>query len=218
MPETRQHLVVLVDLDRTLYPPETSLQEAGDRLLNEWMAHRLDLSLPQVDDLRRRLWAEYGTSARGLQVEYGISQAEVYSNTIERLDPADYVWPRPQVRQMLSSLHIPVYVCTNSTQLYCERVLAALGLEESFTGIITIETMRWQAKPHEEAYWAALRVAGVEAEEAIFVDDAVRNLEGARLVGLRAVLCHPHPRGRWSPHIPDIVELPDVLAVLARKA
>jgi putative hydrolase of the HAD superfamily len=206
--------VVLVDLDRTLYPPETGLQEAGDRLLNEWMAARLGLSLPEVDALRRRLWTQYGTSAHGLQVEYGIPQAETYGNSIERLRPRDYVWPRPQVRQMLLTLGLPVYVCTNSTRLYCGRVLEALELADCCQGIISIETMEWQAKPHEQAYRAALAVAGAEPEGAVFVDDNVGNLEGARRLGLRTVFCHPDPRGRWTPQIADIVDLPRVLEEL----
>lgn len=202
---------VLVDLDRTLYPPRAGLQDAGDRLINRWMAERLGLFLPEVDELRRRLWQQYGTSARGLAIEYGIPQAEVYGSTIERLRPRDYLWPRPQVRAMLLALPVPVYVCTNSTAPYCARVIEALGLEGCFQGVITIETMDWQAKPHEEAYRTALEVAGVEAAEAVFVDDAERNLEGARAVGLRAVYCHPQPRMSWEPHIADIVELPRVL-------
>jgi putative hydrolase of the HAD superfamily len=204
-------MILLLDLDRTLYPPHTGLQEAGDVLLTAYVARTLGLTEEEAHALRRRLWAEYGTSARGLEVEHGIPQAEVYAHCIELLTPSDYVWPRPEVAEMLAQLPHPAWVCTNSTALYTERVLRALGLEGSFAGIISIETMNWRAKPAPEAYRAALAHAGAEPRQAILVDDALRNVQGAQDYGLTAVLCHPHPREPWEPWIRDILELPSVL-------
>jgi len=203
--------VLLIDLDRTLYPPRAGLQEAGDRLLTAWMAQRLELSVPEVEALRRRLWSEYGTSARGLELEYGIPQAEVYANCIELLRPADYVWPRPEVREMLAGLPYPAFVCTNATELYSGRVLEALGLADCFRGVIAIQQMRWVAKPHPEAYRAALALVGVPAARTVFVDDSFSNVQGAQQVGLHAVLCHPQPRRPWPQHITDITALPGLL-------
>lgn len=42
-------------------------------------------------------------------------------------------------------------------------------------------------KPHPSMYVAILAALGVEAREALFVDDAPANVEGARAVGMRAV-------------------------------
>ena len=180
-------------------------------LLTAYVARRLGMSEEEAHALRRRLWAQYGTSARGLEVEHGIAQAEVYAHCIELLEPGEYVWPRPEVGEMLAGLPHPAYVCTNSTALYAGRVLRALGLEGCFAGVITIETMNWWAKPAPEAWEAALAYAGAEAGQAVFVDDAILNVKGAHQYGLRAVLCHPQPREPWEPWIRDIVELPGLL-------
>ncbi len=204
-------LVLLIDLDRTLYPPSAGLQEAGDRLLTAWVARTLGLTEEEAHALRRRLWAQYGTSARGLEAEYGIPQARVYANCIELLHPPDYLWPRPEVAAMLGRLGHPAWVCTNATALYAGRVLRALGLEECFRGVISVETMNWWAKPATEAYRAALAHTGAKAEQVVFVDDAIDNVRGAHEFGLRAVLCHPQPREPWTPCIPDIMALPEVL-------
>ena len=211
MPTALDTQVLLLDLDRTLYPPHAGLQEAGDVLLTAYVARRLGRSEEEAHVLRRRLWAQYGTSARGLEVEHGIPQAEVYAHCIELLEPGEYVWPRPEVGEMLAGLPHPAYVCTNSTALYAGRVLRALGLEGCFAGVITIETMNWWAKPAPEAWEAALAYAGAEAGQAVFVDDAILNVKGAHQYGLRAVLCHPQPREPWEPWIRDIVELPGLL-------
>jgi putative hydrolase of the HAD superfamily len=205
---------LFLDLDRTLYPFGAGLQEAGDVLLNNWMADTLELALPEVDLLRRRLWDQYGTSARGLEHEYGIAQAEVYRNSIERLEPSEYLSPRPEVRTMLAELGLTAWVCTNATLVYARRVLAALELEDCFAGLLTIEAMQWHAKPHRRAYALALENAGTSRANAVFVDDAILNVRGAEAAGLHAVYCHPQPREPWSPHIPDITELPTALVEL----
>ncbi len=203
--------VLLIDLDRTLYPYSAGLQEAGDVLLTAYVARMLGIAEEDAHVLRRRLWAQYGTSVRGLEVEYGLPQAEAYANCIELLTPSEYVWPRPEVGEMLAGLPYPAWVCTNSTALYAGRVLRALGLEECFAGRITIETMNWRAKPAPEAWQAALARVGAQPEQAVFVDDALLNVKGAHKYGLHAVLCHPQPREPWHPHIRDIMELPGVL-------
>ncbi len=203
--------VLFLDLDRTLYPPHAGLQEAGDVLLTAYVARTLGLTEDAAHALRRRLWAEHGTSARGLEVEYGLPQAQTYANCIELLNPHDFVQPRPEVAAMLASLPYPAWVCTNSTALYAGRVLRALGLEDCFAGIITVETMSWRAKPAPEAFRAALAHAGARPEEVVFVDDAILNVRGAHECGLTAVLCHPQPQEPWHLHIRDILELPDLL-------
>lgn len=203
--------VLFLDLDRTLYPPHAGLQEAGDALLTTYVARTLGLTEEEAHALRRRLWAQYGTSARGLEVEYNLPQAQTYANCIELLDPRHFVQPRPEVATMLAALPYPAWVCTNSTALYAGRVLRALGLEECFAGVITVETMNWRAKPAAEAFRAALEYAGACPEQVVFVDDAILNVRGAHEYGLTAVLCHPQPHDPWHLHIRDIMELPDLL-------
>jgi putative hydrolase of the HAD superfamily len=46
-------------------------------------------------------------------------------------------------------------------------------------------------KPHPEIYRIALRKAGVEAPEAVFIDDMEENIRGAEALGLKGILCKP---------------------------
>jgi epoxide hydrolase-like predicted phosphatase len=47
-------------------------------------------------------------------------------------------------------------------------------------------------KPHPRIYKEALAKADVRAEECVFLDDLQENIEGARNVGMNAILCEPH--------------------------
>lgn len=52
-------------------------------------------------------------------------------------------------------------------------------------------------KPDAEIYLEALRRDGMNPEETIFIDDAIRNVEGARAVGIRAL--HVPTNEDWRP-------------------
>jgi HAD superfamily hydrolase (TIGR01662 family) len=58
-------------------------------------------------------------------------------------------------------------------------------------------------KPHPSIFEAALRLAGVEAEQAVMVGDSVtHDIEGARRVGMRGVLVHRSDEPVQAP--PDV--------------
>jgi len=95
----------------------------------------------------------------------------------------------PGVEALLQSLHangVPMYALSNYSPWY------ALIEHE-------LRLSRWLAwdfvschtgfrKPEPEAYASVLEALGVPAERCIFVDDRVKNVEGARRMGMQAIL------------------------------
>ena len=72
-------------------------------------------------------------------------------------------------------------------------------------------------KPHPSIFEAALRLAGVRAEESVMVGDSLpHDIEGARRVGMRGILVHrADDRPPATPaDVPVIRELSEVLALL----
>ncbi len=51
-------------------------------------------------------------------------------------------------------------------------------------------------KPEPEIYYKILDKLGVAADEAVFIDDAQRNIEGASKIGLRGILFENHEQAR----------------------
>jgi FMN phosphatase YigB (HAD superfamily) len=66
--------------------------------------------------------------------------------------------------------------------------LAALGLDRFLSATVFSSELGWR-KPDARIFTAALQRLGVEAEEAVFVGDRLRDdIAGARAVGMRTVL------------------------------
>jgi putative hydrolase of the HAD superfamily len=75
-------------------------------------------------------------------------------------------------------------IFTNGDEPYARRVLARLGLSESFEAIHDIHAMAYRPKPHAHAYESMLASFGVDPTRALFAEDMVRNLKPAKALGM----------------------------------
>ncbi len=178
---------ILIDLDNTLYPPECGLLAAGDERITAFLQKRLGLPRKEADAERQRLWRSYGTTARGLAVEYGIPEEEMCREALETMDPTKLLRPDPELPKALEALGVPVYLFTNATRVYAERVLGALGVAEAFAGIFDIAFLGWEGKPKPQAFRRVLETIGYEAETLALADDHPPNLQVARELGMVTV-------------------------------
>lgn len=178
---------ILVDCDNTIYPPETRFLEAGDRRICEFIAGRLGLPLDEADALRVRLWREYGTTARGLAEEFGISPEEMCREALENLDFEGLLDPDPELARELRNLGLPLYLFTNSTETYARRVLAAIGLSDVFAGVFAIAFLGWEGKPSRAAFERVEQALPPGPGRLALADDNPRNLAVARELGWLAV-------------------------------
>lgn len=186
MPRTLN--AILFDLDNTLYDARAGLQEAGDERITCWIMERLGLSHDEATELRLRTWREHGTTARGLEVEFGLPPAPLYEHAISALQPADYLAPWPALDAMLGHLRADCHVFTNATRVYAEKVLRALGVARHFRRIFDIEHNGWVCKPDRGVYERIVAELGLPATRIAFVEDSPANLVPAADLGMLTVL------------------------------
>ena len=68
-----------------------------------------------------------------------------------------------------------------------DRVFKNVGLREYFSTFV-MSSILGVIKPHELMYKTALEELGLRPEEALFIDDSMRNLEGAKKLGIQTIL------------------------------
>ncbi|HUP23824.1 MAG TPA: HAD-IA family hydrolase [Thermoanaerobaculia bacterium] len=123
----------------------------------------------------------------------------------ERFRRADAWRVLPRVEETLHGLRdrgLRLGVIANWDQRL-EEVLAAVGLLPLFAAVVRSSAVGW-AKPHPAIFREALRRLGVEADQALHVgDDPLRDVEGARAVGMAALLAG----GREAPLQPVVAHL-----------
>ena len=192
--------ILLLDFDHTLYPPSANTLKAVDARINLYIQTYLGFSLDAADGIRLRLWDEYGTTLRGLEIHHGVDR-DHYCDFIHAIDAIHLPPPDPALRDWLARLSLPFYIFTNARRDWAERGLAAMGLSgilpvteapaaalkaagaPRLHGILDIAFMGWEGKPHPLAYDKVdkhLRAAHGENILVILADDRTDNLLEAR--------------------------------------
>lgn len=109
-----------------------------------------------------------------------------------------------------------ITVCSEEVeQLFPQTALADLFDAEVFSNAVGL------AKPDPRIYRHCCELLGVEPHEAVFVGDGANDeLEGARRVGMEAILIHRPGEDPFWPELrnwdgPRVTSIPEVLEVLA---
>lgn len=199
---------IFFDLDDTLYPNETGLWQAIRRRIDLYMKEKLGLPDQEISRLRRLYFEKYGTTLRGLQIHRHIDPAD-YLAYVHNLPLQDYLFPNPQLRQLLMSLPQRRWIFTNADAAHAKRVLTALDLLDCFHGIIDVYAVGFASKPEREAFEKAMQIAGeTDPRRCMLIDDSPRNLAAAQRMGFDAILV-----GSADLTTNSILRIPDLLSL-----
>ena len=204
-PQPQPITTLLIDLDDTLYPASCGLWSLIRQRIDLYMHERLKISWETIPELRHRLFAEYGTTMRGLQATIGLDVQD-YLAFVHAVPVEDRLQPDPELKQVLLRCPQRKVIFTNADTGHARRVLGALQVADQFDQIIDILAVSPYCKPMPEAYRAALRLAGVaHPSECLVFDDSAPNLATARLLGCPTVLVGaPNPNFPGESCIPSL--------------
>ena len=178
---------LIFDLDDTLYPPGNGLWgEIGERI-NRFMIERIGIDPALVNDVRRQYYQTYGTSLRGLMINYPQMSPDDYLAFVHAVDLARYITPNPALGKMLATLPQPKSIFTNSDINHANRVLTRLGVARHFETIVDIRAMGFENKPLPQAYQALLKHLNAQPADCILIEDSVRNLRPAHALGMTTI-------------------------------
>ena len=178
---------LVCDLDDTLYPTSAGIMPAVGQRINRYMIERVGIPPDEAKLLRRLYFNQYGTTMRGLIVNYGIDP-EDYLAFVHDLPLEEYIRPNPALGAMLSAIPLRKVVFTNASREHAGRVLGILGVGGHFERIIGVRDFGYYSKPNPEAYQSILQILGARPAECIMVEDAARNLAPAKALGMTVVL------------------------------
>jgi putative hydrolase of the HAD superfamily len=201
--------VLLIDLDDTLYPHDTGVWEMIKARMQQYMLEEMGFSPEETPPLRERLWKQYGTTLRGLQVEYEVDMA-AYLAYVHDVPAESRLSPDPELAYMLDSFSQRKFIFTNASAAHARRIMDCLEVAAQFDGIIDIYAMAPHCKPQTQAFHKALTLVNEPPEACLLVDDSPDNLNAARSLGMATVSIGRHHHD-GSVHIDSILELEELL-------
>lgn len=193
-------MVLLFDLDDTLYARTLGVIQRVDRRINEYLLERIGIAPAEVDATRRRWWTEHGTTLRGLMVKRSIDPDD-YLRFVHEIELDDLVVPDTRLATLLAELPGRKFVFTNASRAHAARVLGRLGVAHAFEGVFALEDLGYVPKPDPSAYEHVLAGVGAPPGECWFVDDNAKNLLPARALGMRTVWIGDPPLAEGIDHL-----------------
>jgi 2-haloacid dehalogenase len=87
------------------------------------------------------------------------------------------------ILKALKAGQVPVYAITNWNQHKFRESLERFAFLNNFDGIV-VSGDEGLLKPHREIFELFFERYGIEPQSAVFIDDSLRNVEGARAAGM----------------------------------
>src|ERR1700690_1973033 len=184
---------IFFDLDDTLYPSSCGLWPAIKARMNSYMDERMGIPQADIPRLREKYFREFGTTLRGLQVNYDVNVQD-YLAYVHDLPLKDYLQPDATQQQVLASLPTRNLIFTNADVQHAQRVLRQLQIEEYFADIVDVNRMDPYCKPSRAAFKIALSIAGEsDPSKCVMMDDLPHTPRAAKDFGLYAILYGKSP-------------------------
>ena len=175
----------IFDLDNTLYPASARLFDHIDARMGRYIADRFGVGPAEARRIQKGYFLGHGTTLAGLMAEHDVDPhaflAYVHDIALDALEK------NAPLAAAIARLPGRKLVFTNADTPYAARVLARLGLGDSFEGVHDIHAMGLRPKPQPSAYAGLCAAFGLDPAESLFVEDMARNLKPAKAIGMTTV-------------------------------
>ncbi len=177
---------------------------AGDRLRQFSFeviknAYALSMDYLNKNHLVKSLEEEYQQFVRfysdiSLNLNLGLTNEEIQTIAYDRTNNMSNYIAYPDAKEVLAILSKSYKLgIISDTWPSIENQLSAMGVREYFS-TTTYSCMLGKFKPDEMLYKDALAKCECRAEETVFIDDSVKNLDGAAKLGITPILIAANPR------------------------
>lgn len=175
----------IFDLDNTLYPASAQLFSQIDKKMGAYIQDLLGVDADEAYKVQKGFFHSHGMTLPGLMANHGVDPHH-FLDFVHDVD-VDVVPPHPELAGLIARLPGRKFVFTNADTPYAERVLARLGLSNSFDALHDIHALGYVPKPHANAYAHLCDAYGIDPTRAVFVEDMARNLVPAKAIGMTTV-------------------------------
>ena len=178
---------LIIDLDNTIYPESAGVFKRVDHLIKQYLEEKMGFPKEEVNPLRIKYYREYGTTLRGLMINYRI-EPEDYLQYVHDIDMKELLSKDERLDRVLKNIPVEKVIFTNASKSHAENILNTLEISDNFTHIFDIVAMDYLAKPNPGTYKKLLTTLGVKGEKCLYIDDIEINLQPAKELGMRTAI------------------------------
>jgi putative hydrolase of the HAD superfamily len=175
----------IFDLDNTLYPSSARLFDQIDARMTGYIAEKFQVDHAEAHRIQKGYFHQHGTTLAGLMAEHDVDPHAFLAHVHDI--EMDVLEENAPLAAAIAKLPGRKLVFTNADTPYASKVLARLGLGESFEAIHDVHAMDLLPKPQASAYAGLCLAFDLEPTACLFVEDMARNLAPAKAIGMTTV-------------------------------
>jgi putative hydrolase of the HAD superfamily len=162
------------DLDNTLYPSSSDLWPKIDTQITLYLQNFFGTDGLSARALQKFYYQRYGTSLKGLMLEYGIDPHDFleFAHDIDRSSLA----PNPVLSANLARLPGRKLIYTNGSEGHAIATCEQLGILQHFSGIFDIVAADYVPKPDAIPYARFFTRFAIDPTKAAMFEDLEKNL------------------------------------------
>lgn len=175
----------LFDLDDTLYCPTLGILKQVESRMHQYIATALSLPLDEATVLSNHYYQKYGGTVKGLVKHHSVDRDD-FIHFCHDVNLQNLL-PQQKLISQIDNLHGRKIIYTNSPKHYATRILDKLSLSSSFDDVFSLEDASYNLKPAPKSYDTLCKIQDIDAHNAVFFDDQLRNLQPAKTLGMTTV-------------------------------
>lgn len=181
----------LFDLDNTIYPSSSKINEGIDHRMVEAVSEFLQVDMNTAAILRHEKKKNYSSTLEWLMKEQNFTDVDWYLQKVHPEDELNELSPVSGLKDFFEGLKSSGYrmaILTNGPAFHASRVLDFYGIFSYFDGIHDIVENGMQGKPYANSYFNAMKKENFELCNTLFIDDYLKYVYGYMDLGGTAVL------------------------------
>jgi putative hydrolase of the HAD superfamily len=174
------------DLDNTLYPSSSDLWPKIDTQITLFLQEFFGLDGLSSRALQKFYYQRYGTSLKGLMIEYGIDPHDFleFAHDIDRSSLAS----DPGLSEAIGRLPGRKLIFTNGSKGHAVATTEQLGIRQHFDEIFDIVAADYLPKPDPVTYARFFEQFGIDPRKAAMFEDLEKNLLVPHQSAMKTVL------------------------------
>ncbi len=178
----------IFDLDNTIYDNKIGLFKKISERITLFIMDNFSMKKKEAEELRRRMFLEYGLTLRGLMLEKSIDP-DIYLNFIHNVSYPELEVDLP-LKNFLNNLKGKKFIYTNASMDHSLKVMDGMGIADEFDDILDIKGTGFIPKPDHRSYSIMVKKFKISEDQlarSIFFEDTAKNLKPAKQMGLSTV-------------------------------
>ncbi len=195
------------DVDDTLYSFDCGIDKQIKNNILSFLCGYFDIPENEAKKLQNHLYETYGTTVRGLMIEYESDPREFMEEVHSNIDYSE-ILPNPELRMLIKNLPGRKFTFSNGPRNHMFKILEKLEVLDAFDGFMATEDTYFIPKPEIQTFNELIKTYKILPQKSFIFEDSLRNLQYPFGIGFKTFwIRYPNSKHKNVIGIPEYCDI-----------